>query len=75
VDASPAISTPEASGITPCRSGGHRRTTTAIIAGGYKVNSQRAIQFRTWATPVVEESTIKGFAMDEPKRRKKKERK
>jgi hypothetical protein len=37
----------------------------AIIAVGYKVNSERAVQFRKWATRVVEEFTIKGFAMDD----------
>jgi len=37
----------------------------AIIAVGYKVNSERAVQFRKWATHVVEEFTIKGFAMDD----------
>jgi hypothetical protein len=29
------------------------------------VNSERAVQFRKWATRVVEEFTIKGFAMDD----------
>jgi hypothetical protein len=38
---------------------------SAIIAVGYKVNSERAVQFRRWATRVVEELTIKGFAMDD----------
>ena len=38
---------------------------SAIIAVGYKVNSERAVQFRKWATRVVEELTIKGFAMDD----------
>jgi hypothetical protein len=37
----------------------------AIIAVGYKVNSERAVQFRKWATRIVEEFTIKGFAMDD----------
>ena len=37
----------------------------AIIAVGYKVNSERAVQFRKWATTVVEQFTIKGFAMDD----------
>lgn len=36
-----------------------------IIAVGYKVNSERAVQFRKWATGIVEEFTIKGFAMDD----------
>lgn len=38
---------------------------SAIIAVGYKVNSERAVQFRKWATRVVEEFAIKGFAMDD----------
>lgn len=37
----------------------------AIIAVGYKVNSERAVQFRKWATTVIESFTIKGFAMDD----------
>jgi hypothetical protein len=32
---------------------------------GYKVSSERAVQFRKWATRVIEEFTIKGFAMDD----------
>ena len=38
---------------------------SAIIAVGYKVNSERAVQFRKWATTIVKEYTIKGFAMDD----------
>lgn len=38
---------------------------SAIIAVGYKVNSERAVQFRKWATRIVEEFAIKGFAMDD----------
>jgi hypothetical protein len=38
---------------------------SAIISVGYKVNSERAVQFRKWATQIVEEFTIKGFAMDD----------
>ena len=37
----------------------------AIIAVGYKVNSERAVQFRKWATHIIESFTIKGFAMDD----------
>ncbi len=37
----------------------------AIISVGYKVNSERAVQFRKWATGIVEEFAIKGFAMDD----------
>ncbi len=36
-----------------------------IIAVGYKVNSERAVQFRKWATTIVESFTIKGYAMDD----------
>ena len=38
---------------------------SAIIAVGYKVNSDRAVQFRKWATTIIESFTIKGFAMDD----------
>lgn len=38
---------------------------SAIIAVGYKVNSERAVQFRKWATTIIQEFTIKGFAMDD----------
>jgi len=37
----------------------------AIIAVGYKVNSERAVQFRKWATIIIEQFTIKGYAMDD----------
>ena len=37
----------------------------AIIAVGYKVNSERAVQFRKWATTIIEAFTIKGYAMDD----------
>ena len=37
----------------------------AIIAVGYKVNSERAVQFRKWATSIIESFTIKGFVMDD----------
>lgn len=37
----------------------------AITAVGYRVNSQRAIEFRKWATEVLHEYIIKGFAMDD----------
>jgi hypothetical protein len=37
----------------------------AIIAVGYRVNSKRAIQFRIWATNILKEYIIKGFAMDD----------
>ena len=37
----------------------------AIIAVGNKVDSVRAVQFRKWANGIIEEFTIKGFAMDD----------
>jgi len=37
----------------------------AIIAVGYKVNSERAVQFRKWATDIIESYTIKAYAMDD----------
>lgn len=37
----------------------------AIIAIGYKVNSERAVQFRKWATTIIEEYTIKAYVMDD----------
>jgi hypothetical protein len=36
-----------------------------IIAVGYRVNSKQATQFRIWATSVLREFIIKGFAMDD----------
>lgn len=38
---------------------------SAIISVGYKVNSEQAVQFRKWASGIVESFTIKGFAMDD----------
>ena len=37
----------------------------AITAIGYRVNSHRAIEFRKWATEILHEYIIKGFAMDD----------
>ncbi|MBQ3546091.1 MAG: virulence RhuM family protein [Lachnospiraceae bacterium] len=37
----------------------------AIISVGYRVNSIQATQFRIWATNVLKEYMIKGFAMDD----------
>ena len=37
----------------------------AIIAVGYRVNSKKATQFRIWATRVLREYIIKGFALDD----------
>ncbi len=36
-----------------------------IIAVGYRVNSAKATQFRIWATKILKEYIIKGFAMDD----------
>jgi len=37
----------------------------AIVAVGYRVNSHRATAFRKWATEILHEYIIKGFAMDD----------
>jgi hypothetical protein len=37
----------------------------AIIAVGYRVNSKKATQFRIWATNILKEYIIKGFAMND----------
>ena len=37
----------------------------AIISVGYRVNSRRATRFRIWATGILKEYMIKGFAMDD----------
>lgn len=37
----------------------------AIISVGYRVNSRRATAFRIWATQILKEYMIKGFAMDD----------
>ncbi|RIZ65946.1 MAG: cell filamentation protein Fic [Methylococcales bacterium] len=38
---------------------------SGIIAVGYKVNSERAVQFRKWATGIIKEYTIKAYVMDD----------
>ena len=35
-----------------------------IISVGFKVNNERAVQFRKWANGIVTDYTIKGWAMD-----------
>ena len=35
-----------------------------IIAVGFKVNNERAVQFRKWANRIVKDYTIKGWVMD-----------
>lgn len=37
----------------------------AIISVGYRVNSQNATRFRIWATTILKEYLVKGFAMDD----------
>jgi len=41
-----------------------------IIAVGFKVNSERAVQFRKWVNEIASEYTIKGFAMDDERLKK-----
>lgn len=36
-----------------------------IIAVGFKVNNERAVQFRKWANKIVKDYTIQGWVMDE----------
>ncbi len=37
----------------------------AIISVGYRVNSYKATQFRRWATAILKEYLVKGFALDD----------
>ncbi len=37
----------------------------AVISVGYRVNSAQATRFRIWATQLIKEYIIKGFAMDD----------
>lgn len=41
-----------------------------IIAVGFKVNNQRAVQFRKWAGQIVKYYTIQGWAMDKERLKK-----
>lgn len=36
-----------------------------IIAVGFKVNNERAVQFRKWVNGIVKDYTIKGWGMDD----------
>lgn len=36
-----------------------------IISIGFKVENERAVQFRKWARQIIKEYTVKGFAMDD----------
>jgi hypothetical protein len=38
---------------------------STIIAVGYKVNSERAVQFRKWGTTIIQVYTIKAYVMDD----------
>ena len=42
----------------------------AIISVGYRVNSIQATKFRIWATNILKEYMIKGFAMDDERMEK-----
>lgn len=37
----------------------------AIISVGYRINSSRATQFRKWASQILKEYIVKGFALDD----------
>lgn len=37
----------------------------AIISVGFKVNSERAVQFRKWANTTIKEFTVKGYVVDD----------
>lgn len=41
----------------------------AIISVGYRINSRRATAFRIWATNILREYIVKGFAMDDERLR------
>ena len=41
-----------------------------IIAVGFKVNNERAVQFRKWANSIVKDYTIQGWVMDEERLKK-----
>lgn len=41
----------------------------AIISIGFKVENERAVQFRTWARQIIKDYTIQGWTMDEERLR------
>ena len=41
-----------------------------IIAVGFKVNNERAVQFRKWANTIVKDYTIQGWVMDDERLKK-----
>lgn len=56
-------------GKTQSRSVGYYNLD-AIIAVGYRVNSFRATRFRIWATGILREYIVKGFALDDERLKK-----
>ena len=36
-----------------------------VIAVGFKVNNEKAVQFRKWVNQIVKDYTIKGWVMDD----------
>ncbi len=42
----------------------------AVIAVGFKVNSERAVQFRKWVNRIAKDYTIQGWVMDEERLKK-----
>ena len=42
----------------------------AIIAVGFKIENERAVQFRKWANKIVKDYTIQGWTMDEERLKK-----
>lgn len=42
----------------------------AIIAVGFKVNNERAVQFRKWSVQIVKDYTIQGWVMDKERLKK-----
>ena len=41
------------------------RTVIPVFAVGFKVNSERAVQFRKWVNQIAKDYTIKGWVMDD----------
>lgn len=56
-------------GKTQSRSVGYYNLD-AVIAVGYRVNSFRATRFRIWATGILREYIVKGFALDDERLKK-----
>ena len=55
--------------LTTAKDGKNYRTNfynlDAIIAVGYRISSYKATQFRIWATKILKQYTLKGFAIDD----------